>query len=84
MNRLIAYLRQRIIVDFEGYLDLGTARGYLGEDTSSDAQTLLGKLVDDSHLDDMMTLLADRLSAHIRRCLTDDVLREQLRTYFET
>lgn len=84
MNRLIEYLRQNVIIDFQGDLTVGKVRDLLAGDESRDARALLARLVADKKVDEMMLVLADCLVEHIQAVLTDDVMRHQLRMYCES
>ncbi len=84
VNRLIDYLRQHLIIDFQGDLTVAKVRELLAGDDSRDAKTLLAKLVADRKIEDMMLVLADCLLEPVQRALTDDVVREQLRMYSES
>lgn len=84
VNRLIAYLREMIIVDFQGELTLEKVRELLAGDDSRDARTLLAKLVGEGKVEDMMLVLADCLLDSVKKALTDDVMREQMRMYIES
>ncbi|HTR55720.1 MAG TPA: hypothetical protein VMJ10_33820 [Kofleriaceae bacterium] len=84
MNRLIDYLRQHIMIDFQGELTVAKVRELLAGDDSRDAKSLLAKLVADRKVEDMMLVLADCLLEHVQQSLSDDVVREQLRMYSES
>jgi hypothetical protein len=84
VNRLIAYLREHIIVDFQGELTVEKVRELLAGDESRDARTILSKLIGDGKIEEMMLVLADCLLESVQKALTDDVMREQLRTYIES
>lgn len=84
VNRLIAYLREHIIVDFQGELTVEKVRELLAGDESRDARTILSKLIGDGKIEEMMLVLADCLLESVQNALTDDVMREQLRTYIES
>ena len=85
VNRLIAYLRENIIVDFQGELTLETVRELLAGDDSRDARALLAKLVGDGKkVEEMMLVLADCLLDSVQRALTDEIMRDQLRMYIES
>jgi hypothetical protein len=85
VNRLIDYLRQHIMIDFQGDdLTVAKVRELLAGDDSRDAKTLLAKLVADRSVEDMMLVLADCLLEPVQTALTDDVMREQLRMYSES
>ena len=84
MNRLIEYLRQHIMIDFQGDLTVGKVRELLAGDDSRDAKQLLTKLVAEKKIEDMMLVLADCLLEPVQTALTDDIMREQIRMYSES
>ena len=84
VNRLIEYLRQHLMIDFQGDLSVGKVRELLVGDDSRDAKQLLAKLVADKNMEDMILVLADCLLEPVQRALTDDVMRENIRMYSES
>lgn len=84
MNQLIAYLRENMILDFQGDLTLEMVREFLKEDNSREARALLAKLVEDRGVNEMMIVLADCLLEVVQQSITDDRIREQLRSYSES
>ena len=84
MKQLITYLIDHLMLDFDGDLTLEMVRGYLRDDDSREARALLGKLVEDRGVEDMMVTLADCLKESIRTGINDETLREQIRTYAES
>ena len=84
MNRLIDYLRQNLMIDFQGDLSVAMVRELLAGDDSRDAKTLMAKLVAEKSVEDMMLVLADCLLEPVQKSLSDDVMREQLRMYTES
>lgn len=84
MNRLIEYLRQNLMIDFQGDLSVAKVRELLAGDDSRDAKALLAKLVADRKVEDMILALADCLLEPAQRALTDDMVREQIRMYAES
>ena len=84
MNRLLDYLRQNILIDFQCDLTVAKVRELLAGDDSRDAKALLTKLVADRKIEDMLVVLADCLTEPVQKALTDDVMREQLRMYSES
>jgi hypothetical protein len=84
MNRLIAYLLDNLILDFQGDLTLDMVRDFLRDDESREGRALLAKLVEDRGVSDMMITLADCLQDSIRSGISEDVVREQIRTYAES
>lgn len=84
MNRLIAYLRDHLIIDFQGDLTVEKVRELLAGDDSRDSKALLAKVVAERSADDMMLVLADCLLEPVQNALTDDFMRDQLRSYTES
>lgn len=84
MNRLIEYLRQNLMIDFQGDLSVAKVRELLAGDDSRDAKNLLTKLVGEKKVEDMLVVLCDCLTEPVQKALTDDVMREQLRMYSDS
>jgi hypothetical protein len=84
VNRLIEYLRQNLMIDFQGDLSVAKVRELLAGDDTRDAKNLLAKLVAEKKVEDMMLVLADCLLEPVQKALTDDVMREQLRMYTDS
>lgn len=84
MKELIAYLRQQLILDFQGDLNVEMVRNFLKDDDSHDAKQIMAKLVGDGGVSEMMLVLADCLLDTVQRALTDDVMRDNLRMYSES
>jgi hypothetical protein len=84
VKQLIAYLLDHAIIDFSGDLTLDMVRDFLREDDSPEGRKLLGKLVEDRGVDDMVVTLADCLQDYLRTGINDDVVREQIRLYSES
>lgn len=84
VNRLIAYLRDNLIIDFQGDLTVEKVRDLLAGDDSRDAKAILAKVVAERSANDMMLVLADCLLEPVQQALTDDFMREQLRSYSES
>jgi hypothetical protein len=84
VNRLIEYLRQNLMIDFQGDLSVAKVRELLAGDDSRDAKTLMAKLVAEKNVEDMMLVLADCLLEPVQKSLNDEVMREQLRMYTES
>ncbi len=84
MKQLIAYLIENLILDFQGDLTLDMVRDFLREDDSREGRALLAKLVEDRGVSDMMITLADCLQDSLRTGITDETVREQIRTYAES
>lgn len=84
MNRLIEYLRQHLMIDFQGDLTVAKVRELLAGDDSRDAKQLLAKVVAEKSVEDMIIVLADCLLEPVQQALTDDVMRDNIRMYTES
>jgi hypothetical protein len=84
VKALIAYLLDNLILDFKGDLTLEMVRDFLREDESREGRALLSKLVEDRGVSDMMITLADCLQDSLRTGITEESVREQVRTYAES
>lgn len=84
MNALINYLLENLMLDFKGDLTMESVREFLRHDESRDARSLLSKLAEDKSTSDMMITLADCLKDYLRTGISEDVVREQIRTYTES
>lgn len=84
VNRLIEYLRQHLMIDFQGDLTVAKVRELLAGDDSRDAKNLLAKIVAEKSVEDMILVLADCLLEPVQTALTDDVMRENIRMYSES
>jgi len=84
VHQLIDYLRQHLMIDFQGDLTVAKVRELLAGDDTREAKTLLAKLVAEKGVEDMVIVLADCLLEHVQRSLTDEVVREQIRMYAES
>ncbi len=84
VNRLIEYLRQNLMIDFQGDLTVAKVRELLAGDETRDAKNLLAKLVADRKVEDFIIVLADCLAEPVQAALTDELMREQIRSYAES
>ena len=84
MKKLIEYLIQNMMIDFEGDLTVDMLRDFLRGDDSRDGKALLNKVVEEGGVDDLLITLADVLKDHIRSGITDDVMRQQIKDYAES
>jgi hypothetical protein len=84
VKQLIQYLLENLILDFQGDLTLDMVRDFLRDDDSREGRALLGKLVEDRGVSDMMITLADCLQDYLRSGINDEIMREQIRTYAES
>jgi hypothetical protein len=84
VKELIQYLLENMQIDFQGEITLETVRQFLREDDSREARKLLGKLIEDQGVDDMLITLADCLKEYIQAGISEEVVSEQLRLYSDS
>lgn len=84
MNQLVGYLLENLIIDFQGELTLDLVRHYLRDDDSPEAKALLGRLVEDRGVSDMLICIADCLREQLGKGVGPTEVREQLRMYAES
>jgi len=84
LKRLVAYLLENLILDFQGDLTLDMVRDYLRDDNSPEARAVLSKLVEERGVSEMMIVLADCLQEYLATGITSDVVVNQIRTYAES
>lgn len=84
MKELIRYLLENMYIDFQGEISLETVRSYLREDDSPEARALLSKIIEENGVDELLIALADCLKDKISAGITEEVVREELRTYSES
>jgi len=84
VKELIAYLLKNLQLDFQGEITLDDVRQFLREDDSREARKLLGKLIEDKGVDDMLITLADYLNEYIQSGINEQVVSEQLRLYSDS
>ncbi len=84
VKELIAYLIQNIQIDFQGEISLEQVRAMLREDDTRESRRLLGRLIEDKGLDDMLITLADCLKEHLQTGINEQVVKDQLRMYSDS
>ena len=84
MNELVKYLLENLMIDFQGDLDLEQVKGFLQGDDSRLARALLGKLVSDGGVEEMMVTLADCLREYITEGINEEVIQDQVQIYAES
>jgi hypothetical protein len=84
VHELIRHLLENIQIDFQGELTMETVRAFLREDDSREARRLLGRLIEDQGVDDMLITLADCLKEYLRTGINEQTISEQLKMYAES
>ncbi|MCC6521962.1 MAG: hypothetical protein IT373_04820 [Polyangiaceae bacterium] len=84
MKELIRYLLEHICLDFQGDITLDTVRAFLREDDSREARRLLGRLIEDKGVDEMLITLADCLREYVTTGVNEQVVSEQLMLYADS
>lgn len=84
MKELVKYLAENVRLDFPGEITIEQVRAFLREDDSRESRALLGKLIEDKGIDDLLLTLADVLQEYLRSGINEDVIREQLVMYSDS
>ena len=84
MNELARYLVDHIVIDFDGAITIDQVRQFLRDEDSRESRSLLGKLIEDKGVEDLMLTVADCLKDHIRSGINEGVVRDQLTMYSES
>lgn len=84
MDKLVAYLIDNLILDFQGDLTLDLVRDFLRDDNSKEAKALLGKLVEDGSVDEMLICVADCLREYVGKGINPDAMHDQVNLYTES
>ncbi|NLE87845.1 MAG: hypothetical protein GX607_15765 [Myxococcales bacterium] len=84
MNELVRYLMDNLYLDFQGDITVEEVRAFLREDDTPPARRLLGKIIEEKGVDELLLALADTLREHIRTGVTEEVLREHLQLYMDS
>ena len=84
MKQLIAYLLDHAMLDFSGELTIDMVKEFLRDEESSEARSLLNKIMQDGGVEEMQITLADCLQDCLRTGLSEGVVGEQLKLYAES
>lgn len=84
MNELIEYLIDQMYIDFQGEITIDRVKTFLRDDDGREARALMGKLLEEKAVDDLLITLADCLKENLRTGIKPDVVREQLKIYAES
>ena len=84
MQQLLEFLLKNLILDFQGDINLDTFREFLRNDDSKEAKALLGRVIEEQGVGDLLVTLADVLQEELQSGITTDKIRENLRIYVES
>ncbi len=84
MKELARFLLQNAQIDFSGEISIEQVRQFLREDDSREARALLGRLIEDKGVDDMLITIADCLKEYIADGISEETIRAQLAVYSES
>ncbi len=84
MKELARFLLQNAQIDFSGDIGIEQVRQFLREDDSREARALLGRLIEDKGVEDMLVTVADCLKEQMANGITDETIRHQLVMYSES
>jgi len=84
VKELVRYLFENLYFDIRGDISVEQVREFLREDDTREARQLLGKIIEENGVDDLLITLADCLKEHIRTGVSEQIIREQLGTYSDS
>lgn len=84
MDDLVEYLLSNLQLDFSGDVSAEQIRQFLRDDDGREARKVLGKLLDDDNVEDLLITLADLLKDHIRGGITAGQIRNQLNLFSDS
>lgn len=84
MKELARFLLQNAQIDFSGDITIEQVRQFLRDDDSREARALLGRLIEDKGVDEMLVTVADCLKEHIPQGISEETVRQQLANYGES
>ena len=84
MKELARFLLQNAQIDFSGEITIVQVRQFLRDDDSREARALLGRLIEDKGVDEMLVTIADCLKEHIPQGISEETVRQQLANYGES
>jgi hypothetical protein len=84
VNELVEYLLANMQLDFSGDVSAEKVREFLREDDGREARKVLGRLLEESSVDDLLITMADCLKDHIRTGIGADQVRDQLNMYADS
>lgn len=84
VKELARFLLQNAQIDFSGEITIEQVRQFLRDDDSREARALLGRLIEDKGVDEMLVTVADCLKEHIPQGISEETVRQQLANYGES
>jgi len=84
VKELARFLLQNAQIDFSGEITIEQVRQFLRDDDSREARALLGRLIEDKGVDEMLLTVADCLKEHIPQGISEETVRQQLANYGES
>jgi hypothetical protein len=84
VKELVRYLFENLYFDIRGDISVEQVREFLREDDTREARQLLGKIIEENGVDDLLITLADCLKEHIRTGVSEQIIRDQLGTYSDS
>jgi hypothetical protein len=84
MDQLVRWLREHLVLDFQGDLDVDSFRQLVGAPSTPVAASLLGKVDDDRAVNDMLLVLADTMIEILDQALTAEVWISRLAVYADS
>lgn len=84
MDNLVDYLLANLQLDFSGDVSAEQMRQFLRDDDGREARKILGRLLDDDNVEELLITLADCLKEHIQTGISARQVRDQLNLFSES
>jgi hypothetical protein len=84
VNELVDYLLANLQLDFSGDVSAERIRQCLRDDDGREARKVLGRLLDDDNVEELLITLADCLKDHIQSGIRPQQVRDQLNLFSES
>lgn len=84
MDELVEYLLSNLQLDFSGDVSGEQVRQFLRDDDGREARKVLGRVLEDEGMEDLLITLADCLKDHIRTGIGGNQIRDQLNLYSDS
>jgi hypothetical protein len=84
VDNLVEYLLANLQLDFSGDVSAEQIRQYLRDDDGREARKVLGRLLDDDNVEELLITMADCLKDHIQTGISGRQVRDQLNLFSES
>jgi hypothetical protein len=84
VDELVDYLLANLQLDFSGDVSAEQMRQYLRDDDGREARKVLGRLLDDDNVEELLITLADCLKDHIQSGIRRQQVLDQLSLFSDS